>query len=56
MIKELELVNEKIKIKKRYPYGIEKFKRNDYIDDSSELTDYIGLPRSIKKLERFKCD
>jgi hypothetical protein len=54
MIKDLELVNEKMVIKTNFPYGLEKFKRNEYIQDSSIITDYIGLPRSIKELEEFK--
>jgi methyl coenzyme M reductase subunit D len=56
MIKDLELVNEKMIIKAIFPYGLEKFKRNDYIQDSSIITDYIGLPRSIKELDRFESD
>jgi len=53
MITELELVNERMKIKNKFPYGLEKFKRNKDIQNSV-ITDYIGLPRSVKNLERFE--
>ena len=56
MIKDLELINQRMKIKNVFPYGIEKYKRNEYIQDLSVIKDYIGLPRSIKKVERFECD
>lgn len=55
MIKDIELVNEKMTIKTKFPYGIEKFKRNEYINYSSVIIDYIGLPQSIIILEKFEC-
>jgi len=56
MVKDLELINEKMTIKTNFPYGIEEFKRNEYVFDSSVITNYIGLPKSLKKLEKFNCD
>lgn len=57
MIKDLELVNEKMTIKSKYPYGIEYFKRNcNMCNNLSVITDYIGLPKSLKILEDIECD
>ena len=56
MVRDIELINEKMTIKTKFPYGIEKFIRNEYINDISFIKDYIGLPKSLKQLERFECD
>lgn len=55
MIIDLEIINDKMRITNRFPYGIEKFSRNEYVSNKFGITDYIGLPTSIKKLERFEC-
>lgn len=53
MIKNLELLNEQIIIKSNFPFGMEKYKHNDYIIDSSMILDYVGLPTSVTKLDHY---